>query len=287
MPNHKTIDFAKLHKAKFDSGDEADVRVAPEGKGDIYWAPDNDKLFIADFAGTAWKSYTFGSGGSGTVARLDNVGDVDASTPTNDQILFYNFATTNWEAKTLPNFTTDFKPTKLVDITVTSAAKGDLIAKTSANWVNVAVGSNKMVLQADSSSSSGINWVVLDLADVDASYINVTSRSTDPGSSPSSGKAWIYVKTGNLYLKKSDGTVVGPFLTTASNGSLDDLTDVVVTSGAKGDLIAKTTTNWVNVPVGTNGQLLVADSTASSGVSWQTVASPIADLELMTWLDMI
>jgi hypothetical protein len=287
MPNHKTLDFTKLHKAKFNAGDAADLPADPDGAGDIFWAPDDNTLYVADFAGTSWLDYDLSGTGGGIVTSLDDVGDVNAVSPTADQILYWDTGASKWQAKTLPNFLTDFKLANLVDVTLTGAAKGNLIVRTSSNFVNLGVGTNGQVLQADSAQTTGTKWTTLDLVDTVANYANFVNQSGNPGSTPPSGKTWMFVKSNDLYLKTSGGTIIGPFLTTATNGSLDDLTDVVITSAAKGDVVGKSSTNWVNVPVGSNGEVLTANSSATAGFDWQPVSSPAADFELSIWLGMV
>lgn len=44
--------------------------------------------------------------------------------------------------------------------------------------------------------------------------------------------------------------------------------DVLITSAVKGDIIAFDGTNWVDVTVGTNDQVLTADSAIAAGVKW-------------------
>lgn len=58
----------------------------------------------------------------------------------------------------------------------------------------------------------------------------------------------------------------GQTTATAAFNALDPLT-------TKGDLISNDGTNSTRVAVGTNGQVLTADSSAASGVSWQTASS--------------
>lgn len=287
MPNHKTLTYSKLHKAIFNAGAAASLPATPDGTGDIYWAPDDNTIYIADFAGTAWLDYDISGAGGGTVTSLDDVLDVNAPTPTSDQILYWDTGASKWQAKTLPNFLTDFKLANLVDVTISSAAKGNIIAKTTTNFVNLAVGSNGQVLQADSAQTTGIKWTTLDLVDTVASYANFTNQGSDPGSTPPSGKTWMYIKSNDLYLKTSAGTIIGPYITSASTGALDDLSDVVITTAAKGDIVGKSSTDWVNVPVGTNGKVLTANSSATAGFDWQTIASPAADFELSVWLGMV
>ena len=69
---------------------------------------------------------------------------------------------------------------------------------------------------------------------------------------------------------------------------MDDLLDVVITSAAKGNVLIHNGTNWVNMGVGTNGQVLTANSAATNGADWENPTSAtIADFELMVWLDLV
>lgn len=287
MPNHKTLGYSKLHKAILNSGSVSGLPTSPDGKGDVYWDPDNSTLYVADFAGTAWLDFDISGTGGGIVTSLDDVGDVNAPAPTSDQIMYWDTGASKWQAKTLPNFLTDFKLANLVDVTITGAAKGNIIVRTSSGFVNLGVGTNGQVFQADSAQTTGTKWTTLDLVDTVATYANFVNGGSDPGSTPPSGKTWLYVKSNNLYIKTSAGAVVGPYLTAAANGALDDLTDVTITSAAKGDILGKSSTDYVNVPVGSNGQVLTANSSASAGFDWQTIASPAADFELSVWLGMV
>lgn len=116
-------------------------------------------------------------------------------------------------------------------------------------------------------------------------YIQVQNRNADPSGNPASGYAWIYTKNNANYIKNSSGTVIGPI--SSSVGALDDLSDVAITSAAKGDIIARTTTGFVNLAVGTDDQVLVADSSAPEGVSWQdSAAASDNDAQILAWLGM-
>jgi len=55
-------------------------------------------------------------------------------------------------------------------------------------------------------------------------------------------------------------------LVSASPGTLDDLTDVVITSGAQGDVLYHNGTNWVNLSAGTNGHFLKTQGAAANPV---------------------
>ncbi len=61
-------------------------------------------------------------------------------------------------------------------------------------------------------------------------------------------------------------------LTSAVAGTLDDLTDVVITAGAQGDVLYRNATQWVNLPAGTNGQVLTSGG-AAANPSWTGAGS--------------
>ncbi len=73
------------------------------------------------------------------------------------------------------------------------------------------------------------------------------------------------------------GGTTGQVLTKASNSDLDyswSSVDPLVILDAKGDLISATAADTpARLAVGTNGQVLTADSTASTGLKWATPAS--------------
>ena len=53
-------------------------------------------------------------------------------------------------------------------------------------------------------------------------------------------------------------------LVSATSGALDDLSDVVITSGAQGDILYHNGTNWVNLAAGTNGHFLKTQGAAAN-----------------------
>lgn len=64
-------------------------------------------------------------------------------------------------------------------------------------------------------------------------------------------------------------------LVSAVPGSLDDLSDVVITSGAQGDILYFNGTNWVNLAAGTSGKFLKTQGAGANPI-WDTPASGAA-----------
>ena len=87
------------------------------------------------------------------------------------------------------------------------------------------------------------------------------------------------------------GGTTGQVLAKASNTDMDfswvaqDDSNAIQNTivDAKGDLIAATAADTpARLAVGTNGQVLTADSTASTGIKWATPATPTSGLTLIT-----
>ena len=91
--------------------------------------------------------------------------------------------------------------------------------------------------------------------------VNATQNITKLSNLTSNG----FVKTSG-----SDGTLS---VDTGSYQPLNNnLTGISATSNAKGSLLVHNGTAWVSLGVGTNGQLVQADSAQSAGVKWTTVS---------------
>ncbi len=101
------------------------------------------------------------------------------------------------------------------------------------------------------------------------SQIQLVSNVGDPAGNPSASKAWIYVKNNLMYLKTDAGVVVGPFGQGGAN-QLDELSDVNITpSPGKGSVLAHNGSGEFRVQtVGSNGQILSAQSGQTLGLQW-------------------
>lgn len=112
--------------------------------------------------------------------------------------------------------------------------------------------------------------------------LNTTGTITLPNATDTLvGKATTDILT-NKSISGSTNTLTNISLTTAVTGILPianggtgqstqtDAFDALSPTTTKGDIIGRTTTDNVRVPVGTNGQVLTADSAQTTGVIWST-----------------
>lgn len=125
-------------------------------------------------------------------------------------------------------------------------AKGDLIAATGADAVTrLARGTDGQVLSSDAASPAGLKWIPLGGA-----YVPVTDKG---------------VANGVATLDAGGKVPVGQLPPNASGTIYDAKGDILAASGP--DVPAR-------LPVGTDGQVLAADSTQSTGLKWVPQVAP-------------
>lgn len=182
------------------------------------------------------------------------------STPAGDaqynRTFFYNTSTDKLyfykaedESGTWTEITGNFILSTLID------AKGDLIVGTANDTpARLGVGSTGQVLQANSATASGLEW-----ADPASTLIvSDTMPTTVFG-----GDIWFDTTTGRLFIYYYDGS---SFQWVEAGTPSDFAADII---DAKGDLLVGTANNTLDrVPVGDNGDRLVADSSETTGVRW-------------------
>jgi hypothetical protein len=104
----------------------------------------NGQVLTADSAQTLGVKWA--TPASTSVAHLDDIGDVAAPTPSDEDVVYWDAGTGSWKSRqaVLQN---------------KAVAKGDLIAAPSANnFSRLAVGSNGQILTADSTQTLGVKW---------------------------------------------------------------------------------------------------------------------------------
>lgn len=215
-------------------------------------------------AATVWedKRGFFGGtgGGSGSVATdviFDAKGDLPVGTGadtaakltvgTNGYVLSADSGEATglkWIAASTGNVATD----------VIWDTKGDLAVATGADTASkLTVGTNGQVLTADSTQSTGTKWAT------PASGVTAFTGLSDVPSS--------YSGQGSKSVRVNSGATALEFFTPAGSGSV--ATDAIY--DAKGDLPVGTGSDTAaRLAVGTNGQVLTADSTQTTGTKWAT-----------------
>jgi hypothetical protein len=177
--------------------------------------------------------------------------------------------------------------------------KGDILAATGAGaMARVAVGSNNAFLVADSTQTAGVKWTTnagtMTQWRKAAAGGETSLSGTDDFSTTlayTAGQEMVYIN--GVLLERgvdytaSNGTsvtgltalVAGDIATVVSTGTFN-IANAIQSSTvtAKGDLLAATGSGTVtNLAVGADGTTLVANSSASTGVSWATPVGSLAN----------
>jgi hypothetical protein len=147
-------------------------------------------------------------------------------------------------------------------------AKGDLISATAADTpARLAVGTNGQVLKANSGASTGLEWGTAEtlpatIVDAKGDIIAATAADT---------VARFAVGSNGQVLKANSGTSTGLEWAAESGGI------AATTIDAKGDLLAGTANDTISrLAVGSNGQVLKANSATGTGLEWAAESGGIA-----------
>lgn len=170
-----------------------------------------------------------------------------------------------------------FKPKSMLDALYGTGiqasivdAKGDLIAATAADTVaRFGVGANGTVLTADSAQASGLTWNAAPGGGIPATIVDAKGDVIAATAADTVARLAV----------GADGTVL-----TAASGQATGLQWVAPTTDipaalldAKGDLIAATADNTAaRLAVGSNNQVLIADSTQATGLKWGAASGAAA-----------
>lgn len=140
-----------------------------------------------------------------------------------------------------------------------------------ATSMTVATGTGNSLMGGIVLTAGDIFTVALDPDTVNEEIVYITAQSTDTftivrAQAGTSGVVHAAGATVRHVLSSSDLTYFRVGVETA------DAAVPASTLTTKGDTFARSSSAVVRVPVGTNGQVLTADSTATSGVAWATPA---------------
>jgi pectate lyase-like protein len=149
-------------------------------------------------------------------------------------------------------------------------AKGDILAATGADAVSrLAVGANGTVLTADSAQATGVTWsaapgggIAATIVDAKGDLIAATAADTVDR---------LPVGANNTVLTADSAMTTGLKWSAAPGGGIP-----ATIVDAKGDIIAATAADTVaRLAIGTNNQVLTADSSQSLGVRWATPSTGV------------
>lgn len=191
---------------------------------------------------------------------------IAALTPADDDIIQRKAGV--WTNRTVAQYKTDqaYTPAEIGAIANALVdAKGDIISATADNTpVRLPVGTNNQYLMANSATSTGLEWDTITSADIGAVP---TTRTISTTNGLQGG--------GDLSADRTFSPVYGTVVNTVAQGNDTRIVNAIQSTivDVKGDIIAASAADTVvRVPVGTDNQVLTADSTQAAGVRWATNA---------------
>ena len=149
-------------------------------------------------------------------------------------------------------------------------------------------GTTGQILSKTNATDMAFTWVTPNPGDITA--VNVTSPITGGGTS---GDVTIGIQAGSTTqsgaVQLTDSTASTSTTTAATPNSVKSAYDLAngavakSTATTKGDLLAATAASTIaRLGVGTNGQVLTADSAQSTGLSWTTISSGLTQIATVT-----
>ena len=169
-------------------------------------------------------------------------------------------------------------PGTLADPTTT---KGDLLARSASALARVAVGTDGFILTADSTQTSGVKWAAAPATGVPTTRKINTGAGLSGGGDLTADRTFVGVVFGPSGASHASGDVPDPGATAQATRYLREDATWAIPSGTGGGMTDPTTTKGdlivhgtgtTRLGVGTDGQVLTADSTQTLGVRWGAAA---------------
>jgi hypothetical protein len=279
----------------------------------IRWNETSDKWEItndgSNYSDIATESFT-----TAITYTLDELSNVDASSPSDGEFLKYVSASAAWVPASIPTINS---LDDIGDVSASAPSVGDFLKWDGASWVSdTIVGGALISASAPSTPQSGTLWFDSDTAQTyvyyDSSWVEIGGStagarmlvSSGSPSSPLEGIIWFDSDTAQTFVYYDgqwieigasamsaavstvapDSPITGQIWFNSETGATYVYYDTVWVEvgavaqnqilqaiNAKGDLIAGTADNTISrLGVGTNGQVLTANSSTATGLEWQT-----------------
>lgn len=169
----------------------------------------------------------------------------------------------------------------LATLTAIPPSKGYLLAGKGSVWDAITPGTDGYVLQADSSSPTGLSYINPGTFGLDAMLSNLAALTPSSGDVPvfTGVDTWSSFATssfGRSWLDTADASAARTTLGLVPGTNVQAYSSVLdnfrTLTQAKGSLISGNGSNWAALAVGADNKVLVADSTASTGVAWKDLS---------------
>lgn len=154
-------------------------------------------------------------------------------------------------------------------------AKGSILVSTATDWALLAAGSDNEVLLADSTQTNGIKWGASPINDPELSALaGLTSTADALPYFTGAGTADVttFTSAARALLDDADAasmrTTLGLSIGSDVQAYDPDLAAIAALANSKGGLIVGGSSGWSFLGVGSNGQVLTADSAQTQGVKW-------------------
>jgi len=138
----------------------------------------------------------------------------------------------------------------LSDVTITTIGTGEILKWNGSAWINNTLSEAGIAATGHSHATSDITSGTF--ADARIAQSNVTQHQSA------------------LSITESQISDLQSYLLNITGESIGDLSDVSLTGALKGDILVYNGSNWVDLTVGSDGQVLEADSTQPTGLKWAT-----------------